>query len=540
MRKERRKTKVSCPSVKHSDSVHSNNHASKIEQILRQSKQQYRTTIDALDSAIHVVDRDLRVVLINATMQNWLKRFELRTDPVGMMLFEVFPFLSKRVLQEYRQVFETGQPENTLETTRVGGCEIITDTRKIPVFEDGHVVRIVTVMHDITAQKKTEKALQFANDQMQKYLDIAEVILVVLDAEGKVSMINRKGGEILGYDLSEIEGRNWFETFLPVSDRQRTRESFDQLMQGELGPESFENPVLTRSGAERLITWHNTIMRDTEGNIIGTLSSGEDITDRRQAEKERDRLLRSLENKNEELRSIVYVASHDMRSPLVNVQGFAGELQKACQQVRELLAAGSLSPDQQEILRHLLEQEIPEDLRFILAGSEKLDILVGGLLHLSRVGTMAMDIELLDMNDMFGRILRSLHFQIQQIGAVVRLEKVPPCRGDYRMVNQIFSNLIDNAIKYRHAERSCSIDISGVLQNEHIVYSVSDNGVGIEPQHHQKVFEIFHRLHPDGPVKGEGLGLTIIKRILDRLDGFVELQSELEKGTTFIVGLPTP
>lgn len=539
MRKGQKKPRVSRSCAQHGSADHRENSDLRIEHVLRQSEQQYRTTIDALDSAIHVVDSDLRIVLINEAMRRWLVRYALNDEPVGMLLNEVFPFLSERVLEEYRQVFDADQAMHTTETTPVAGQTIITDTRKMPVHEDGDVVRIVTVMHDITERVRTEEALRQVNDRMQKYLDIAGVILVALDAEGKVSMINRKGCEILGCEAAEIEGQNWFETFLPVTNRQPIRDTFDRLMQGELAPmEYYENAVLTRDGTERLIAWHNTLLRDTHGTILGTLSSGEDITERRQAEKERDRLLKSLENKNEELRSVVYVASHDMRSPLVNVQGFAGELQKACRKLRELLATNTLDPAQQETLHRLLEQEIPEDLHFILAGSEKLDILVSGLLHLSRVGTAAMDIETLDMNDMFGRILRSFHYQIQQIAAQVRFDPAPPCRGDYRMVNQVFSNLIDNAIKYRHPQRSCQIDIGSAVQNEHVVYRVTDNGIGIDPENHRKVFEIFHRLHPDGPVKGEGLGLTIIKRILDRLDGFIELQSQPDEGTTFLVGLP--
>jgi PAS domain S-box-containing protein len=130
-----------------------------------------------------------------------------------------------------------------------------------------------------------ERALRKEQDRAQKYLDVAAVAMVVIDSDEKVGLVNRRGGEILGYPEAEILGKNWFDNFVPGRIREKVRSVFRELMAGLVeGTEYFENPVLTRNGEERTIAWHNTILKDKKGGVVGTLSSGEDITDRKRAE----------------------------------------------------------------------------------------------------------------------------------------------------------------------------------------------------------------------------------------------------------------
>ena len=140
------------------------------------------------------------------------------------------------------------------------------------------------LQQEILRCKRTEEALRQERDRAQKYLDIAGVMFVANNAKGEVTLINRKGSEILGYEQKEIIGKNWFDSFLPVRIREDVKTVFNGLMAGDIEPSEYhENPVLTKGGEERIIAWHNTVVKDDKGNIIGTLSSGEDITDRKQA-----------------------------------------------------------------------------------------------------------------------------------------------------------------------------------------------------------------------------------------------------------------
>jgi len=263
-----------------------------------------------------------------------------------------------------------------------------------------------------------------------------------------------------------------------------------------------------------------------------------DITDRKKYEEEREHLVKAVERKNKELQSIVYVASHDLRSPLVNIMGFSNELEICCRELKDLLNNDILTDDNKTKIEELLEDYIPQSLKFIGSGTYKINTLIDGLLQVSRAGSVRIKIEPLDMNTLVGNVVENLIFHVRELGATITVEELPPCHGDGPMVNQVFSNLIGNALKYLDPERKGKIKITGELQGKNCVYCVSDNGVGIPENCTEKIFELFQRLNPSDGKGGEGLGLTIIIRILDRLGGNIRVESKLGQGSKFYVTLP--
>jgi len=149
----------------------------------------------------------------------------------------------------------------------------------------------------VTEQKRAEQAVQRERDRAQMYLDIAGVMLVALDVEGRVTLMNRRGCEIVGLEQHQVLGRDWCDTFVPERDRRHVKEVFANLMAGEVEPvERSENPVLRADGAERLIAWHNRRLQDEEGRIIGTLSSGEDVTELRESHRRLEERLAELDH----------------------------------------------------------------------------------------------------------------------------------------------------------------------------------------------------------------------------------------------------
>ncbi|MEW5959514.1 MAG: ATP-binding protein, partial [Chloroflexota bacterium] len=160
------------------------------------------------------------------------------------------------------------------------------------------------------------------------------------------------------------------------------------------------------------------------------------------------------------------------------------------------------------------------------------------LLRLSRLGRTALEIEKLDMNRIIAGLTDTFEFRLQQTDAVLQVaENLPLCLGDEGQISQVFANLLDNALKYLDPNRSGNIKIGGCLEGDQAIYWIEDNGIGIAPEHQPKIYEIFHRLHPDHS-DGEGLGLTIVHRILDRHHGSIRVESEPGRGSKFFVSLP--
>jgi PAS domain S-box-containing protein len=253
---------------------------------------------------------------------------------------------------------------------------------------------------------------------------------------------------------------------------------------------------------------------------------------------DRESLLNELSQKNKELESLVYVASHDLRSPLVNIQGFGQRLEKVCRELTERLHTHDVPQSLTEAIAPLIHERIPTSLRFIKASADKMDQLITGLLRFSRTGRATLHVEMIDMKAMIEGILATMNFQLQEANGAVEVGDLPPCHGDVEQLNQVFSNLIDNAIKYRDPSRSVRIAISGGVDQGKATYVVSDNGRGIAPEHQSKIWEIFHRLDPQGSTSGEGLGLTLARRIIERHHGLIWLESEIGVGSRFFVQLP--
>jgi len=264
------------------------------------------------------------------------------------------------------------------------------------------------------------------------------------------------------------------------------------------------------------------------------------IFERQRAEEAVEKLNRELAEKNRELESIIYATSHDFRSPLLNIKGFSTELTEACTALRSILSAGSQEKPPAPKMTALLEKEIPQALQYIQAGVDKMDKLLAGILQLSRLGQTVLTVELLDMNKMMAQIIESMEFQIKQAGAALEVGNLPACLGDENQINQVFSNLLDNALKYLDKNRPGVINISGRIEpGGRALYCVKDNGVGIAPEQKEMIFELFYRLDQTTKPLGEGLGLTIARRIINRHNGKIWVESKLSEGSEFWVSLPT-
>ncbi|MFA4892958.1 CHASE3 domain-containing protein [Brevundimonas sp.] len=256
--------------------------------------------------------------------------------------------------------------------------------------------------------------------------------------------------------------------------------------------------------------------------------------------KVRDRTF-ELTRANEEIQRFAYIVSHDLRAPLVNVMGFTSELEQAGRVIdRQMTAVETRAPKlvEQDALTAVRE-DLPESIGFIRASTEKMDRLINAILKLSREGRRNLVPEPLDMTAMAQGVADSVRHQTDASDAEIVVEPLPTVESDRLSMEQVLGNLIDNAVKYLEPSRPGRIVVSGrAVPGGWIEYRVADNGRGISERDHERIFELFRRSGRQDRA-GEGLGLAFVRNSVRRLGGDITVESELGKGSTFILKFPT-
>lgn len=364
------------------------------------------------------------------------------------------------------------------------------------------------VLRDISKIKETEKALREEKEKVQKTLDIAGVMLLVIDPDEKIALINKKGAEILGYDEVELLGQNWFETCIPEAARAQVREYFGGLRDGPRGPdESFENDVITRAGERRLLYWKNTVLRSESGEFVGTLSSGTDITDHR-------RLTQQLIDQKSlaRLGEMAAVVAHEVRNPIAGISGAIRILK-------------SRMPEQFPD-RHILEE--------VIERLDSLNNIVNDLLVFARpqkARLKPVPISLLIEH------CQSLLRQDPQFEKLKMTLSGPELTvmADQNILSQVLTNVLINAAQAMDYEGQVDICIAKAETARMCRLTIRDRGPGIPSEQLEKIFEPFFTTKS----RGTGLGLAISKRAVEELHGGQMLvESQVGEGTTVTLCLP--
>jgi PAS domain S-box-containing protein len=254
------------------------------EETIRQSEEKFRALVEQTSQALFLHDMNGNIVDVNKAAVN-LTGYT-HDELLQLTVFDIDPDAENRL--DKNNIWGSLEPhsEKAFESNhqrKDGHCYPV--EIHVSKITFGHTNYILALAKDITEKKAAEQMLNFERDRAKQYLEVAAVMLLALDSKGNIATIKRKGCEILGLEHEQIVGKNWFEHFIPKSSRQTVKQVFRRIINGELKSVEFlENQILTANGDELLIAWHNALLFDKEGNITGTLSSGEDITKKRKAE----------------------------------------------------------------------------------------------------------------------------------------------------------------------------------------------------------------------------------------------------------------
>jgi PAS domain S-box-containing protein len=392
-------------------------------------------------------------------------------------------------------------------------------------------------------------------------LEVAEDAIITVDVERNIVLFNRGAEKIFGYQRGEVVGKK-LEILLPERFRlahvQQVRNFAEGPTIARLMGERRNVYGLRKDGTE--FPADVSISKMHVQDTLYLTAIVRDVSERYRAEQAIRQLNAELEQrviertaalaetnrqlllKSQENETFVYSVSHDLRSPLVNLEGFSKELRLTAEELRELLSDPSVPASIRSQAERLITVDMFESLGFIEAAVARLGRIIDALLRLSRLGRVEYHWQWVDVHDLVTRIVSALQASLSQKSAEVRIiTDLPQAWGDPTALEQVFGNLIGNAVKYLEPSRAGLVEIGYQPAQETSpgAYFVRDNGMGIAGNHLPQLFRAFQRLHPQ-VAEGEGMGLAIVHRIVERHGGKIWVDSQLGVGTTFYVSLPPP
>jgi len=395
------------------------------------------------------------------------------------------------------------------------GAYAQSDGERLHAFANQAAIALENARHYDHARQeiaKRVKALKKERNFVSTILNTVGALVVVLDAQGKILSFNRACEQTTGYTLDEVSGKHVWDLFLPPEQVEPIKTMYAQLKRGHY-PVEHEDSWLTKNGDTRLISWFSTVLFDSSGDSVDyVICSGTDITERRQSEKEREKLI-------EELEAFGYTVAHDLQEPLSGVVGFADALKR--------------------YHRTMSTEEFQEALQIIARNSLKMSNIIDELMLLAGVRKQDVSLKPLDMAGIITEAQRRLAYLIDEKQARFTLPPAwPEALGHAPWVEEVWVNYLSNAIKY--GGDPPHLKLGSLVQDDGLVsFWVCDNGPGLSPEEQAHLFTPFTRLN-QVRAKGHGLGLSIVKRIVEKLGGQVSVDSEgvPGKGATFGFTLP--
>lgn len=447
-----------------------------------------------------------------------------------------------------------------LYDTRFGAALMVAATILLFLLSMGWIANTLNTTEQGRQQANAE--LQRTSNEVFTLYNSAPCGYHSIDADGHIIAINDTELSWIGLSRDDVISKLSFAELLPPTDRGAFLASFASLKSTGL-IKDLELQIRRNDGTYFPVIMNALAAYNAEGHFTYCRATLFDATDRKRAEDAVRQLNEALElrvaertaelavanadllQKNQEIETFVYSVSHDLRSPLVNLQGFSKELAAVCASTRELLAGSNVPETVRKKGLQLVEQDMQLSIRFIQTAVTRLSSIIDALLRLSRVGRIEYRRQPVNVATTVQRIVDALHQSVTEKHATIEVHELPEISGDPAAIEQVFANLLDNALKYSATTRSPHIEV-GVVEEDSSVdrqtpnfqtYYVRDNGLGLDAAYLPKLFQAFKRFHPSAS-PGEGMGLAIIRRIVQRHGGEIRVESTKDVGSTFFITLP--
>ncbi|HSB01955.1 MAG TPA: PAS domain S-box protein [Anaerolineales bacterium] len=478
---------------------------------LRASEERYRMLVEVSPTATWIAKDDIITYANPAALQ-----VLGTTDPsevVGRPAFDfIHPNYHAAVKERTSRMRREGKIAPLLEEKylRLDGSVVDVEVIATPFTTSGDVI-IQVFFQDVTKRKQAEKALRESETRHRALVESQIDLVSRYRPDTILTFVNDAYCKFYGKTREELIGQSYLFMIAPEFREQVAGET--KKLVEENGTSTGEYINYRYDGKECWIQWVAKCITDESGRVIELQSVGRDITQLKQAEAERERLIAELESKNTELERFTYTVSHDLKAPLITIRGFLGFIEQDAH-------SGNL-------------KRMKEDIQRISAASDKMQRLLDELLELSRIGRLMK----LPANIAFGVLiqeaLKLLEGQLRERNVEVKIQdNLPMVFGDSQRLLEVIQNLLDNAIKFIGKQPQPVIEIGTQgKENGTPVFYVRDNGIGIAPEHHERIFGLFNKLDPRA--EGTGVGLAIVKRIIEVHGGRIWVESEEGKGATF-------
>lgn len=493
-------------------------HRIKAEETVKAERKRFEDVLEMMPAYAILLTPDYHVTYANRTFREWFG------DDNGKKCYE-FLFNRKEPCEtcETYTVLKTGK-SHFWEWTGPNGHNY--DIYDYPFTDTDGSPLIMEIGVDVTAHKQAQKAVRLGEERYRSLTEATTQIIWTTDAQGQVISDMPLWQAFTGQTIEEIQGWGWINSLHP-DDRERTAKIWTQSVQNKSFYDT-EYRVRRNDGEYRYMSVRGVPVLQEDGSIREWVGTCTDITEKKAAEAELEKYQLHLEDlvksrteelvrSNRDLEQFAYVASHDLQEPLRAVSGFV-----------ELLRRNT---------EKSLDAKTNEYINFAIDGAKRMQSLINGLLEYSRIGTQGKKPQKVNSKEALDEALARLQASIKETGAEITADGLPVVYFDDVQLSQLFQNLIGNAIKFR-SDQTPRINISAVRKNSEWQFAVTDNGIGIEPQYADRIFQIFQRLHNREKYPGTGIGLSICKKIVERHNGKIWVESKPEGGSTFYFTVP--